>query len=80
MYVNAGCNPGPLLDGTSLAQLPPQLGPGSVNHLVREAVQMLVNCAADTKTVFNAIAPGDGHIVITGWFQFGICLLWDWWE
>ncbi|GAB6031001.1 hypothetical protein CHUAL_007821 [Chamberlinius hualienensis] len=65
VYVNHSCNCGPYLMSRKIASLPRQFGPGSMNRVLREAVQACVDCAIQEHAVFNMLRPGDGKVIIT---------------
>ena len=66
VYVNSGCNVGPYLVAEKMAQLPLQFGPGSINRVLREAVQACIDCASKEKAVFDMIKEGQGRVICTG--------------
>jgi SLED domain len=66
VYINRGCRCGPVLSPKRVAQLPDQLGPGSIRRVLRGAVQACVDCSYDQSTVYNLLRDGNGRVVITG--------------
>lgn len=64
VYVNHQCSCGPYLNPQKIAQLPQQLGPGSINRVLREAVQACVDCALVEKNVYNLLRRGEGKVII----------------
>ncbi|KAH8021069.1 hypothetical protein HPB51_012353 [Rhipicephalus microplus] len=64
VYVNHQCSCGPYLDPAKISQLPLQLGPGSMNRVLREAVQACVDCALNEKNVYNLLRKGNGKVII----------------
>lgn len=69
VYINHGCTPGPYLDPRRVSQLPPQFGPGSLNRVLREAVQACVECAVHEDQVFSLLKQGEGKVIITANFS-----------
>ncbi|XP_077540541.1 polycomb protein Scm isoform X1 [Haemaphysalis longicornis] len=69
VFVNQQCSCGPYLDPSKIAQLPRQLGPGSMNRVLREAVQACVDCALNEKSVFDLLRRGEGKVVINAHFD-----------
>lgn len=69
VFVNQQCSCGPYLDPSKIGQLPRQLGPGSMNRVLREAVQACVDCALSEKSVFGLLRRGDGKVVINAHFD-----------
>ncbi|XP_013775899.2 polycomb protein SCMH1-like isoform X1 [Limulus polyphemus] len=69
VFVNHSCTCGPHLDPRKVTQLPIQFGPGSMNRVLREAIQACVDCANNEKSVFNLLRPGDGKVIITAVFD-----------
>ncbi|KAH7937193.1 hypothetical protein HPB49_008603 [Dermacentor silvarum] len=69
VYVNHQCSCGPYLDPAKIGQLPLQLGPGSMNRVLREAVQACVDCALNEKNVYNLLRRGDGKVIINATFD-----------
>ncbi|XP_050691499.1 polycomb protein SCMH1-like isoform X2 [Eriocheir sinensis] len=64
VYVNHGCTCGPYLDSSRVGELPLQFGPGSLNRVVRESIQALVDAAPDTRTVTSLLPQGTGKVII----------------
>ena len=64
VYVNHECSVGPYLG--SVRELPVRFGPGSLNRVLREAVQALVDCAASPPTVAAMLPSGTGKVIIQG--------------
>ncbi|XP_064489316.1 polycomb protein SCMH1-like [Ornithodoros turicata] len=64
VFVNHQCSCGPYLNPQKIAQLPQQLGPGSMNRVLREAVQACVDCALVEKNVYNLLRRGEGKVII----------------
>lgn len=64
VFVNRKCSCGPYLDPQKIEQLPQQLGPGSMNRVLREAVQACVDCSLVEKNVYNLLRRGDGKVII----------------
>ncbi|XP_013401178.1 polycomb protein Scm isoform X2 [Lingula anatina] len=69
VYVNQSCKCGPHLNSKKISQLPAYFGPGSIKRVLREAVQAVVDCANNEKTVFNTIQGGSGNMVVTAIFS-----------
>lgn len=69
VFVNHGCTCGPYLNPRKVSQLPIQFGPGSMNRVLREAVQACIDCANSEKSVFNLLKQGDGKVIITANFD-----------
>ena len=66
IYVNPGCNCGSLLSPNKVSQLPIQFGPGSIHRVLREAIQALVDCSHNEKSVFTLLKEGNGKVIIQG--------------
>lgn len=66
LYVNSSCWCGPYLDSRKVSELPTQFGPGTINRVMRESIQSLVDCALDQKQIFGMLRQGDGKVIITG--------------
>ncbi len=49
--------------------MPVQFGPGTLSHVLLEAVQAVVDCAVQQQTVFNILPPGEGKLIITANFE-----------
>ncbi|CAN7982417.1 unnamed protein product [Ixodes pacificus] len=64
VFVNHQCSCGPYLDPQKIGQLPRQLGPGSMNRVLREAVQACVDCSLIERNVYNLLRKGDGKVII----------------
>ncbi|KAK7077941.1 Zinc ion binding [Halocaridina rubra] len=64
VHVNHGCMCGPYLDAGRVAELPLQFGPGSLNRVVRESVQALVDAAPDPRAVSSLLPQGNGKVII----------------
>ncbi|XP_063881397.1 polycomb protein SCMH1-like isoform X1 [Scylla paramamosain] len=64
VYVNHGCTCGPYLDNSRVGELPLQFGPGSLNRVVRESIQALVDAAPDPRTVTSLLPQGTGKVII----------------
>lgn len=64
VYVNHGCTCGPYLDSSRVGELPLQFGPGSLNRVVRESIQALVDAAPDPRTVTSLLPQGTGKVII----------------
>lgn len=64
VHVNHGCTCGPYLDAGRVAELPLQFGPGSLNRVVRESVQALVDAAPDPRAVWSLLPQGNGKVII----------------
>merc|ERR1712080_302632 len=45
------------------------MGPGSINRVLRKAVQELVDASLDQKQVFGLLRQGDGKVIITASFE-----------
>uniref|UniRef100_A0A4W2H567 Scm polycomb group protein like 2 n=1 Tax=Bos indicus x Bos taurus TaxID=30522 RepID=A0A4W2H567_BOBOX len=70
VYINKHGNCGPHLDQNKIQQLPDHFGPGPVNVVLRQMVQACVDCAIQSKTVFEFLKPDDrGGEVITAAFD-----------
>ncbi|KAM7225913.1 hypothetical protein CapIbe_023890 [Capra ibex] len=70
VYINKHGNCGPHLDQKKIQQLPDHFGPGPVNVVLRQTVQACVDCAIQSKTVFEFLKPDDrGGEVITAAFD-----------
>ncbi|GFW59788.1 polycomb protein SCMH1 [Trichonephila clavipes] len=68
-YVNHGCTCGPYLNPKRTSRLPGKYGPGSLNRVLREAVQTFIDCAESEKSVFLLLKQGDGKVIITANFD-----------
>ena len=66
VFVNSQCLCGPFLDPHKVSQLPLQFGPATVNRVLRDCVQNLVDSALDQKQVCGMLRQGDGKVIITG--------------
>jgi len=66
VFVNRGCDCGPVLNSRLISQLPSQFGPGSIRRVLRAAVQACVDCSPDQSTIYNLLREGTGRVVITG--------------
>ena len=66
VFVNRGCDCGPVLNSRLVSQLPTQFGPGSIRRVLRAAVQSCVDCSPDQSTIYNLLREGTGRVVITG--------------
>ena len=66
VFVNRGCDCGPILNPRLISQLPSQFGPGSIRRVLRAAVQACVDCSPDQSTIYNLLREGTGRVVITG--------------
>lgn len=64
VYVNHGCTCGPYLDSSRVGELPLQFGPGSLNRVVRESIQALVDAAPDPRAVTSLLPQGTGKVII----------------
>nr|XP_045618397.1 polycomb protein Scm-like isoform X3 [Procambarus clarkii] len=64
VHVNHGCTCGPYLDSGRVGELPLQFGPGSLNRVVRESVQALVDASPDPRTVTSLLPHGNGKVII----------------
>ncbi|XP_064081606.1 polycomb protein SCMH1-like isoform X2 [Macrobrachium nipponense] len=64
VHVNHGCTCGPYLDAGRVAELPLQFGPGSLNRVVRESVQALIDAAPDPRAVSALLPQGNGKVII----------------
>ncbi|XP_071540645.1 polycomb protein SCMH1-like isoform X1 [Panulirus ornatus] len=64
VHVNHGCTCGPYLDSSRVGELPLQFGPGSLNRVVRESVQALVDAAPDPRAVTVLLPHGNGKVFI----------------
>lgn len=65
VHVNHNCTCGPYLSASKVLQLPSQFGPGSMNRILREAVQACVDSALNEKNVFHLLRQGTGKVIIT---------------
>ncbi|KAG8179438.1 hypothetical protein JTE90_026333 [Oedothorax gibbosus] len=63
-YINHGCTSGPYLNPRRILNLPVKFGPGSLNRVLREAVQSLIDSAENKKDVFNLLKKGNGKVLI----------------
>ncbi|XP_035210845.1 polycomb protein SCMH1-like isoform X2 [Stegodyphus dumicola] len=68
-YINHGCTSGPYLNSRRVASLPVKYGPGSMNRVLREAVQTFIDCAENEKNVFCLLRQGEGKVIITANFD-----------
>jgi hypothetical protein len=66
VFVNHGCTCGPYLDPRKVANLPMVFNGKSINRVLRECVQSLVDAALDQKQIFGLLRQGEGRVVITG--------------
>ncbi|XP_068222661.1 polycomb protein Scm isoform X2 [Palaemon carinicauda] len=64
VHVNHGCTCGPYLDAGRVAELPLQFGPGSLNRVVRESIQALIDAAPDPRAVSALLPQGNGKVII----------------
>nr|CAD7266469.1 unnamed protein product [Timema shepardi] len=65
IHVNQGCQCGPYLDPRKVKKLPPQFQSESLNWIVKESVQSLVNAATNQRHIFGMLRQGDGKVYIT---------------
>ncbi|KAF8784277.1 polycomb protein Scm-like [Argiope bruennichi] len=68
-YINHGCTCGPYLNPRRISRLPVKYGPGSLNRVLREAVQTFIDCAENEKNVFSLLKQGEGKVIITANFE-----------
>ncbi|GBL82389.1 Polycomb protein SCMH1 [Araneus ventricosus] len=68
-YINHGCTCGPYLNPRRISRLPVKYGPGSLNRVLREAVQTFIDCAENEKNVFSLLKQGEGKVIITANFD-----------
>lgn len=47
-----------------MGELPLQFGPGSLNRVVRESIQALVDAAPDPRAVTTLLPQGTGKVII----------------
>ncbi|KAF2354692.1 SLED domain [Trinorchestia longiramus] len=64
VYVNHGCSAGPYLSGARVREMPVRFGPGSLNRVLREAVQALVDSAQHPAVVAAMLPKGGGKVII----------------
>lgn len=69
VFANHSCTCGPYLSPSKVSSMPLQFGPGSMNRVLREAVQACIDCASDEKSVFSTLKQGDGKVIITASFD-----------
>ncbi|XP_069695083.1 polycomb protein Scm isoform X2 [Periplaneta americana] len=69
VFVNHGCTCGPYLDPRKVANLPMVFNGKSINRVLRECVQSLVDAALDQKQIFGLLRQGEGRVVITASFD-----------
>ena len=70
VFVNKFCDCGPHLNRDLLiSRLPTEFGPGSMNRLLRDVVQSIVNVAKDKSFVFERLKAGNGKMVVTAEFE-----------
>lgn len=69
VFVNSQCWCGPYLDPHKVSQLPLQFGPGTVNRVLRDCIQSLVDSAVDQKQLCGMLRQGDGKVIITAPFD-----------
>ncbi|XP_057574299.1 sex comb on midleg-like protein 2 [Hippopotamus amphibius kiboko] len=70
VYINKHGSSGPHLDQKKIQQLPDHFGPGPVNVVLRRTVQACVDCAIQSKTVFEFLTQDHrGGEVITASFD-----------
>ncbi|GLG97588.1 Polycomb protein SCMH1 [Gryllus bimaculatus] len=69
VFVNHGCMCGPYLDPRKVSELPMVYSAKSINRLVRECVQALVDAALDQKQIFGLLRQGEGRVIITASFD-----------
>lgn len=69
VFVNHGCMCGPYLDPRKVSELPVTYSAKSINRLVRECVQALVDAALDQKQIFGLLRQGEGRVIITASFD-----------
>uniref|UniRef100_A0A6A7FTB4 Polycomb protein SCMH1-like n=1 Tax=Hirondellea gigas TaxID=1518452 RepID=A0A6A7FTB4_9CRUS len=64
VHVNHGCSTGPYLSPSSVRELPVRFGPGSLNRVLRETVQALVDSAHNPCVVAAMLPQGNGKVII----------------
>ncbi|CAG2058283.1 unnamed protein product, partial [Timema podura] len=69
IHVNQGCQCGPYLDPRKVKKLPPQFQSESLNWIVKESVQSLVNAATNQRHIFGMLRQGDGKVYITASYE-----------
>lgn len=69
IFVNHGCSCGPYLDPRKVANLPVVFNGKSINRVLKECVQSLVDAALDQKQIFGLLRQGEGRVVITASFD-----------
>ncbi|XP_066998695.1 polycomb protein Scm isoform X2 [Anabrus simplex] len=69
VFVNHGCNCGPYLDPRKVSELPMVYTAKSINRILRECVQSLVDAALDQKQIFGLLRQGEGRVIITAAFD-----------
>ncbi|PSN34377.1 Polycomb protein SCMH1 [Blattella germanica] len=65
IYVNHGCSCGPYLDPRKIANFPLVFSGKSINRVLRECVQAIVDAALDQKQIIGLLRQGEGKVVIT---------------
>uniref|UniRef100_A0A1B6EGN3 SAM domain-containing protein n=1 Tax=Clastoptera arizonana TaxID=38151 RepID=A0A1B6EGN3_9HEMI len=65
VFVNSSCMHGPYLDYSKVSQLPTQFGPGTLNRVLRDCVQSLVDSAIDQKQIINMLRQGESKVMIS---------------
>lgn len=68
VYLNSSCAAGKWLDSNKLLSSGTRFGPGTVNHVMRSCLQLLIDCATDPGYVYHAIPSGDGHASLSADF------------
>nr|CAD7445739.1 unnamed protein product [Timema bartmani] len=69
IHVNQSCQCGPYLDPRKVKKLPPQFQSESLNWIVKESVQSLVNAATNQRHIFGMLRQGDGKVYITASYE-----------
>ncbi|XP_054721726.1 sex comb on midleg-like protein 2 [Uloborus diversus] len=68
-FINHSCTCGPYLNPKRIASLPLKYGPGSLNRVLREAVQAFIDCAENEKNIFCLLRRGLGKVIIRANFD-----------
>uniref|UniRef100_A0A1I7XBI1 U6 snRNA-associated Sm-like protein LSm4 n=1 Tax=Heterorhabditis bacteriophora TaxID=37862 RepID=A0A1I7XBI1_HETBA len=71
LYVNPECRLGPLLDAKLVKEMRPSFGPYSIHHVLREAVQQLINSSVDQGKIYNLTVPASTTKIISITAEFG---------
>ncbi|KAK3096944.1 hypothetical protein FSP39_005008 [Pinctada imbricata] len=65
VYINKSCRTGSLLDSKKVSDMPDQIGPSTVNKVLRELTQTCIRCGVQDTKVYHLIPKGEGRVVIS---------------